>query len=58
MIFLVYSTINSYSDPMPSTFPIYCLVIGLIHNSASVQLAIYLLYFLVYTLSNLKSSIK
>ena len=54
----VYVTLNPYKNPMPSSFPVFCAVFGVLNEAADSSLDFYLFYFIVYTFLNMKTSIK
>lgn len=55
---IVYVTINPYSQPMPQSFPVFCAFFGIINEVNDCALDFYLLYFIIYTFLNMKTSIK
>ena len=47
-----------YNEPMPASFPNFCMVCGIVYELADCSLNLYLMYFVFYTLLNIRQSIR
>ena len=55
---IVYRTQFSINNPMPSSFPHFCVVTGVISSFTTILEHVYLVYFNIFVIFNVKRSIK